>query len=211
MKFPFKYQDKYSGNFSGSVFYSGVERGRITGNYTVEADAWGTLILPGDISYNKTLRVKTEKSYVNELENSEQEVHITTYRWYNSIHRYPLLVLTEYSISSSGQTTIKHQAAYNNDAVTGISPADSESILLYPNPASDHLVLEYDAIAAGTLIFTIVDRGGRVIHEFEHNIEQAGLQQINLSDKISNLIPSSYLLIIKNGNLTLSHSFSVID
>lgn len=211
MKFPFLYQDIYSGNFSGSVFYNGIERGSITGGYTVAADAWGKLVLPGNIPYENTLRVKTEKYYVNELADSEQEVFITTYRWYNSIHRYPLLVLTEYSVSANGQTIINYQAAYNNRAVKGISPAESESLLLYPNPATDHMVIEYNAIAAGTLTFTIIDKAGAVIYEFDHQVLQAGLQQINLSDRISSLIPSNYLLVIKNGNQTQSQSFSVVE
>ena len=155
--------------------------------------------------------MRTDKSYLNELPNSEQEVYITTYRWYNSVHRYPLLVLTEYSVSINGQITIKHQAAYNNRAVVGISPAESGSILLYPNPATDHMMLEYNAVAAGTLLFSIIDKGGKVISEFRHEVMQAGIQQIDLSDRINDLMPSNYLLIIQNGDLTQSHSFSVID
>lgn len=209
MKYPFTYGDIYSGSFSGTTYYSGVETGSVSGTYTVEADAWGKLILPGGVSYSNTLRVKTEKSYVNASVNHPQEVTITTYRWYNSAYRYPLLVLTDFSVKSAGNISFKNQAAYNNNAV-GISPILEESVALYPNPTSSDLMLEYDAVAAGTLTLRIFDKSGKELRKLDRTISYAGLQQINLTSAIRDLKAASYLLVIQNGEQTISRNFSVI-
>lgn len=211
MKFPFTYNDVFSGSFSGATYYSGIEMGVINGNYTIEADGWGQLVLPGEITYNNTLRVKTEKSYVNELESTDQYVSITSYRWYNSMHRYPLLVLTEFSVGGSDNTSLNYQAAYNTNAVDGISPIAAESIILYPNPTIGNLMLEYDAVAAGKLVLSIIDNNGRVLREFEQEIAYSGIQHISLSSKINGLVPANYQLVIRNGDMSIKRSFSIVE
>lgn len=209
MKFPFTYGDAFSGSFSGTTVYFGSEGLEINGVYSVEADAYGELILPGNVKYENTLRIKTEKSYTHVLPGSEQEVGIVTYRWYNSMHRYPLLVLTEYTVSGSNNTSTNYQAAYNTHAVNDISPISGESVLLYPNPTGGSLMLEYNAVAAGTIIIRIIDSSGKLITESDYDIVSGGIHQINLSDKISGLIPSNYLLLIQNGNKIIKRSFTV--
>ncbi|MBN1950969.1 MAG: T9SS type A sorting domain-containing protein [Bacteroidales bacterium] len=211
MKFPFSYGENFSGNFSGASYYLGEERARVSGDYLIEADAWGQLILPGNVSYDNTLRIRTEKAYISESGNRQEEVRITTYRWYNEAHRYPLLVLTSYTVSNGEKSAVSYQAAYNNNAVKNIAPLALESIQLYPNPTSDHLVLEYDVIAAGTVHFSIIDYSGRILRQFSQEVKFAGSQQKYLDQHIRGLKPSTYILRIQNGealierNITIQH------
>jgi hypothetical protein len=211
MKFPFCYGNSYSGTFSGTTYCSGTESGSITGTYSVEADAYGTLILPSNTVYESTLRIRTEKSYSSIINQQSQEVHIITYRWYNESHRYPLLVLTEYSVKSGENTTVNHQAAYNNNAIHFISPVVEESALLYPNPTSSYLGLEFTVIAPGTIYFTISDMSGKVLRTFSEDISTGGLHTYDLSDKISGLSPSTYFLSIMNGEEIIQRNFTLIE
>jgi len=210
MMFPFSYSNSFSGTFSGSTYYSGIERGTLTGTYSVEADAFGTVILPGNTVYENTLRIRTEKSYTGFLNAGSQEVDIITYRWYNEMHRYPILVLTEYNVKSGDAETTKYQAAYNNNAVSLISPVIAESILLYPNPATSYLTLEFNAVAAGKLSYAIHDASGKIVSTFSEYITTGGIHYNDLSDKIESLKPGLYLLVIQNGEESINRSFTLI-
>ena len=211
MKFPFSYSDFFSGSFSGKTYFSGVERGDISGTYSVEADAFGTLILPGNTVYENTLRIRTEKRYTSTYQNQvSQEMSVITYRWYNELHRYPLLVLTEYTVKSGGISTTNYQAAYNNNAVNFISPVIAESLILYPNPADSYLAVEFDAVAAGSLVFTINEAAGKTVRTFDRDISTGGLQYYDLSDKIDGLRPGTYYLTIQNGDEIINRNFTLI-
>jgi hypothetical protein len=208
MKYPFVYGDDYSGSFSGSYEYASVPTGTISGNYTIEADAFGTLILPGGKQFESTLRVKTTKSYETVFSNSTQEVVIVTYRWYNQIHRYPLLVLTEYTTVVGDNEIVNHQAAYNNNAVNYIESMITESVLLYPNPASSALTLELNSTKSGSLEFEIIDASGKSVRQFNQEVI-AGYQSFDLSDEIKGLQPATYMLIIGAENDKIIKSFII--
>jgi hypothetical protein len=208
MKYPFAYSDIFSGSFSGSYEYANVPTGSITGTYTVEADAFGTLILPGGKQFETTLRVKTIKSYENVFSNSTQEVEIITYRWYNESHRYPLLVLTEYTTKVGDNVNVNHQAAYNSNAVNHVVPLVVESILLYPNPASSALTLELNSQLTGSLEFELFDASGRSVRKFNREVIP-GHQSFNLSNEIKGLKPATYMIVIDNGKDKIVKNFTL--
>ncbi len=212
MKFPFSYGHSFSGTFSGISIFNGVNSGTINGSYSVEADAYGALILPGNHYFESTLRVKTEKSYVTDYGSLSQQVDIVSYRWYDLMHRYPLLVLTEYSVKSGNTTTVYHQAAYNNNSITGLnSLIDEEGVSLYPNPTGAELMLKFDAAAEGLINIDIYNTAGNRIRSFQREGTQAGLLQFDLTDNISGLKPSSYFLIIQTGDRIIKKSFTLIE
>ena len=210
MKFPFEYRDAFSGSFAGGYYYTGTQTGDISGTYYVEADAWGKLILPGNSTYENTIRVKTEKSYTTQYGATEQQVEIVTYRWYNNAHRYPLLVLTEYTTTSGNSSTTSYQAAYNNNAVSAVSKLTESGFKLYPNPVNNSLIVELPLAETGTLSFRIVDASGRVVNTFEKQVDQNGFNQMDLSAEIANLMEGNYNLIISNGNSSIEENFTIL-
>lgn len=210
MKYPFAYSDIYSGSYTGKYLYSGVETGEVNGSYSVEADAFGTLILSGNTTYENTLRIRTEKSYTIQFKNSSQIVNSVTYRWYNQSHRYPLLVLTSYTANSGNSNPTNYQAAYNNNAVTDIISISDYHLSLYPNPVSSSLMLEFNATLSTELSFQIFDASGRLARSFVRQINSAGRQQLDLSDELSGLYPSNYTLVIDKGGNQIKRSFTKV-
>lgn len=211
MRYPFGYENNFSGSFSGLYEYAKVPTGTISGTYTVEADAFGTLILPGGKQFETTLRVKTVKDYETVFSNSTQEVRIITYRWYNQAHRYPLLVLTEYTTTVGENTNVNHQAAYNSNAVNYITPLVTESILLYPNPTASSLTLEMNSTLTGALNFEVIDASGRLVRKFEREVISAGQQSFNLSNEIKGLQPASYMMVIEYSNNKIVKNFTLSE
>ncbi|MBN1597184.1 MAG: T9SS type A sorting domain-containing protein [Bacteroidales bacterium] len=212
MKYPFAYGDSYSGVYIGEHFISGIKQSDIDGLYTIEADAYGTLILPGNTVYENTLRIRTEKNYENRFATIAQNVSIITYRWYNMTHRYPLLVLTEIITQTGDNEYVKQQAAYNNNAVNFIDEIFADEFVLFPNPVtSGNLILQFDALNAGILQLEIFDINGQLISSFDYNISEGGAQRCDLSDKISGYQPGSYMLVVKNGKDRITMNFTKLN
>jgi hypothetical protein len=211
MKYPFQFGQSFSGIFSGRSILNGVNAGTITGNYLVEADAYGTLILPGDHYFKNTLRVRTEKKYTNDFGTLAQQVNLVTYRWYDLTHRYPLLVLTEYSVKFGDITNVYHQAAYSNNPVPVLDPIVEEGMLLFPNPSRSELVMRLDGASIGPIIIDVYDASGVKVRSFQRVALLEGSLEFDLTDDISGLKPSGYLIIVKNGERILRKNFTMIQ
>ena len=63
MIYPFTFGESFTDKYIGSALFQGQTKIDLTGDYTVTADAFGTLILP-DRTLTNTLRVRAEKSGV---------------------------------------------------------------------------------------------------------------------------------------------------
>jgi hypothetical protein len=214
MKFPFAYGDIYSGTEIGTYEESGNLTGNITGYYTVEADGYGTLILPKNSVFENVLRVKTSKSYDNKMAKSVQHVNIVTYRWYNAIHRYPLLVLTEIKTSyNEGDESVNYQSAYNSEAIRALdisNPSLSDDVLtLFPNPVSSSLNMIFDSPISGSIKIEIYDVDGRLIKSFNQDCNQ-GTNNYNLSKDITGIRPGSYMLVLNLGNSRITKDFTLV-
>jgi hypothetical protein len=209
MKYPFRYGDAYSGTFSGNSLYNGITTGDISGDYSVEADAYGKIILPGNRIFDNTLRVRSEKNYESKNGTSGQQIDIVTFRWYTASYRYPLLVLTRYNVTSSNSSVTYYQAAYNNKAAIDVAPVLTEGITLYPNPTSAQLMLRLDNARTGTLYFEIYDANGNRVRTFQREAAADGTQLLDISGEITGLMPAGYILFIKNGDILSEKSFTL--
>jgi hypothetical protein len=208
MVFPLSIGDLRNCTFSGNYTFEGSEFGNITGTGTIEADAWGTIILPNNSIYENTIRVKSVKTYTTVFYNSkvEQEVEVVTYRWYNNYHRYPLLVLTEYITKNGSSTRTNYQSAYNNNAVSGFnSPSvisGSENIGLFPNPAQTDLSLFLFSATDKKVQIVINDVSGRNVLTISNLNVVTGENIIPLSNEISSFKSGTYMLnVISDANI----------
>jgi len=213
MKYPFTFGDAYSGVFAGIYEYSDKLKGDISGTYSVEADAYGSLFLPGNVKYENVLRIKTSKIYKMIFPKSSEEISVTTYRWYNSVYKYPLLVLTEYTTRTGENVNIDHQAAYNSNAINTKSISNSPDHLgvmsLFPNPVRNSLIFKADFLNAGDLHFEICDISGKQIKSFNRQIAETGACEFDISTEISDLRPATYILVAMKGTTKKSLDFTL--
>lgn len=94
-KRPFSYKDTVIESYTTSYTVNGMDFSG-TGTVNIEADGFGTLILP-DKTYTNTLRIKitqkqTDTSKQHQLTN---ELTIITYAWFDKNHTSALLKMTE--------------------------------------------------------------------------------------------------------------------
>ncbi len=210
--FPLNYEDSYTSPFAGDCYIGDEIKAVLEGESVLAADAWGTLILPGDVSYSNTIRVKNIKSYTKTYDNSSQEIKIVTYRWYNSTHRYPLLTLIQTEVESNGQVSTGNQAAYNANALksTGstveVSTAEVE---MYPNPAANALYVNYISETNTEAKVYITDITGKtVIAPFSVSLTE-GTNELDLSDQLSLLKDGLYNVNFVVGNELTSKNLTV--
>lgn len=204
VRFPFNYQDSYTSPFSGEYYTDNEITGQIDGSAFVTADSWGTLLLPGKTEFKNTIRLKSVKTYKLELESSENDVKMITYRWYNSTHRYPLLVLTEITTSVNGKAMkTRTQAAYNSNAVKAealdLKQTALSNIEVYPNPSQGDVFISLNSTIEATVDISITDMSGKEMFKEINNIS-SGDNVISLSGKLHHLDEGLYLITINVGN-----------
>ncbi len=203
MKYPLSYDEGYSGHFTGE-YHSGNINGAIEGTYEIIADGYGTLELPNNIVYENTLRVKTIKSYDRMIGKNRQDIEITSYRWYNEYHRYPLLVFTSYAVSGTNNNVATNfQAAYNTDVIVPpenqISSEDF-SWNVYPNPTSNYVYIELNIPQPTDLELKLYDINGQFITSVKKLNNVAGYYYSGFYPAEYNLQHGVYFLKVETGS-----------
>lgn len=210
MKYPFGFSDHFNGDFYGE-YISGEHKGTIeNGTYLVEADAYGTLALPGNITLNNVLRVKTIRSFDRVSENYNQQVTITTYRYYDKA-RYPRLVLIKNETSTNnGKLYISTQAAYNNDIHTPagvvLEKSTWQNLNMFPNPVIQDFTLEFQVYEAGNIRIDILDSTGKLITALASKAMEEGLYKESFS--IDRFEKGNYFLRYTNNDVIEVFQFS---
>lgn len=152
--YPFSFGDAFSDLWKGDALFKGVTNIDLSGEHTVTADAFGTLILPDRVLKN-TLRVKSEKHGIEVNMCGSTEVWLTRYLWYAPGYRYPVMYTSvrEYSISGQEPVVTKLSGVNLDQTVDVLADVVSEdqvlennsdvAVIVYPNPFDDKLTYNY--------------------------------------------------------------------
>jgi Secretion system C-terminal sorting domain len=200
LKFPFAYGDKVSGNYSGTQ-QSQNAKIAVNGTYEVAGDAYGTLILPGNIAIDNVLRVKQTRTFNNES-NGITEI---TYRWYTDDVRYPLLVVIKLVTpkeSYVSQTAVYAHPGDRNKSATSInSSLEAVAFKAFPVPYGNQLTISYSLVNVENVQIDLCDIAGRFPQSVLNNSRQtAGYHEIILSNNDFKLMPGIYYIKLSIGN-----------
>ncbi len=207
MVFPFNYQDSYSGDFAGTVYGKNNYEANFTGTYLLKADAYGTLILPGNIIYTNVFRIKTvrEQCYGN----SSCNCATISYKWYTKGVRYPLLTIIQ-TKTSKGVKTIRtaYYARAENQSEIEIQNepkkliAENLEAKIYPNPFMDHFKIDYNLTKDSDVKIEIYDNSGRKVNSVQKLNQKAGYySEIIHSDDIGNQLGMFHIRIIAGDDI----------
>jgi hypothetical protein len=214
MEFPFTMGDHFSGDYHG-IYKTSKNETDISGTYEVVADGYGKLMLPGNVTYDNTLRVKTIKNYTRELENMGQDIEIITYRWYCEFHRYPLLVLTKIKSTTGSSISESYQAAYNNLVNTPAKLNKEKTVTdklfeVYPNPVDNVLTVKYEVSEKSDVMIELFDLTGKKVKSLINKEMDSGLYSIELNVKDEEISKGTYLLKVKIDNKTRTKEIIVL-
>lgn len=200
MRYPFAFGSTYSGPFGGYYLHNGNRIGDIEGTYTVTGDGMGKLLLPGNVSYNKALRVKEVKTFIQSMNGTNYQFEDVTYRWYVEGHRYPLLVLIKSTTQyTNGKNHSSTRAAYNpvilqNNPLVTNNLANVSSISAYPNPYTDHVNISVVLSKSSRVKLSVFDINGRLVKELASGVEPMGERNYRFSAKEMGLTAGTYMV-----------------
>jgi hypothetical protein len=214
MIYPFAFGDTFEGEYDGTYHYSEGKQAGIAGAYRVEADAFGSLILPGGHKVSDVLRVVSVRSY-DILLGTPNRNEITTFRWYARNERFPLAVLTSYSSTACGQGNISYQAAYRIPTTDKKEPAQAlpglTHISIYPNPVENHFTIDYSLHSSSHVLMDMYDNTGKKITTLVEGERKAGAHKEYIELERYSMYPGLYFVRCQIGEQIESISFVLAD
>jgi hypothetical protein len=204
LSFPFRYADKVIGDYNGVVINQDKSESKISGTYEVVADAYGTLLLPDNVTIKNALRVKQTYTFNN---SDQKEI---TYRWYAQGVRYPILVVIKFE---SAQKSYISQTALYTHAGNTLDLSDETianetskfaiaQIEVFPNPFKGQFTVRYKLEKAGSVKIDLIDADGKIIRNcVNQNMEAGYNSHIILMDK--NMVGSYFIRFTADENVVI--------
>lgn len=161
LKLPLAYQDSWNDNIAATSFDVGGTPSSRIGSIHGEADAWGTLQLPGGGAPVPVLRVTTYKQEVNSVGFVTVTHHRYETSYYGQFLHAPLLRVYADSLSSTlGVSSNTSGIEWLDPSVTAVPDASPvSSMVLSPNPASSMVRV----LAPGAVRMEMTDAAGRFV------------------------------------------------
>jgi hypothetical protein len=207
MKFPFSFGQQFSDQYAGTAMFQKNFQIDINGDYKVNADAFGTLILPDRVIKN-TLRIKIVKKGLERNMCGSTEINTVKYLWYAEGCRYPVMHLSVMEYQTGGQTSVVTRTASVNldqkcevDAIAGFEQINSQtddpdvSVILFPNPFNEKLTYNYFLRKALPVTIDLYDMLGRVsVRLVKNQFKESGLHTGELDGLSYGMTPGVYYL-----------------
>lgn len=173
MKYPVLFGTRFTDEYSGSGPNKYNSDVAISGEFTIEADACGTIILHDRI-IKDALRIKSEEKKIQINPCNIYEIKSTSYTWYVPSSRYPVIGMTTRELKSNGAEPVVTHTAFINPqmANAGIllagsadasQDASDASLILYPNPFIETLYYNYYLRRQMPVTVELVDMNGKNI------------------------------------------------
>ncbi len=207
MKYPFSFTDEFEGQLVATALNKNNSKTEITGNYFVSADAYGKIILPGNITKD-VLRVYQHSTSVQVSNCREVHIESSKYIWYSAVDRYPIATTLLQKISyCNGDVKLKKKSWINkkhlkvNQEQEEINLDCAFNAEIFPNPFVDiaevMLNLETDA-EVEIFVSGVVGTKLETVQESQKLEQGQHFYKINSADL--SLQPGMYFVNIRVGD-----------
>lgn len=156
--------------------------GNFTGTSSFTANATGTLIVPGGVSYNNILRIQTQQNMTFTLSFAQGTLIVNQYDYYapsysnypNVNNNWPLLTVQQSTLSStiggtSVQTTVTINSNYQTLGVNNQSSFNQSEYTILPNPVKDYFTILNNSSAKEIKSIQVMDVSGKIIKTANSN------------------------------------------
>lgn len=206
MQYPLSYGQKFSSPFTGVAWYNESSRIDLSGEYTVTADAFGTLILPDRILKN-VLRIKAVKRSLQIGVCGSIQSNNMKYYWYAPGYRYPVLMVgtSENSYGANDPVALKNAWLNLDQPQQGNGPGNAgvpvqsasaaNSVVVYPNPFSEKVSYNYYLWKPIMVTVEMYDMSGKMILLAEkRQLQTEGLHSGSVDAENMALPPGIYYI-----------------
>ncbi|MDR0729117.1 MAG: PKD domain-containing protein, partial [Prevotellaceae bacterium] len=174
LPFPFAFGDSVSESYTAhGRYHNDSLTGFITGNYTVVADAYGTVVLPDGRELCNALRIKTIDSYTEHYCKTT-EVTIEKYLWYTPYYRFPVFTVVQavYGYTHEPARDTLQAAYYTLNAM----PAPAVKAM---NDLTVCVGMTTELRAEGDGILTWYDNTGQILHDLHVKPQQTTTYRVS--------------------------------
>jgi len=192
--------------FAASFSLSGFPVTR-TGTSSTVADAYGTLILPGN-TFNNVLRVKTTTATTDATLIGNITTDQVVYNWYNAFNKsYLLTISVTTNVTPLGTNVTKVVAVLDSPALSGLSDDQNSigKISLHPNPVVHHLQMNLELKKSGKYNFALFSAEGSLVLNQTDVSLLAG--NVNHGMDVSSLAQGMYFLNITGEGISQTLRF----
>lgn len=173
MSINYTHNDIFAGQYevNGITIYS-------RGTVNVNADAYGTVLMPGGKTYNNVLRAHSFQRNIDSMDVGFSSVIITTetesYTFVQDGRKEPIITITNISQAAPSGTTYSKMVTFNNKsaAVSGITEESSipvKSFKIYPNPSASRTINVVTANEnTGFTNINVINQLGQLVKSFNN-------------------------------------------
>jgi len=211
MHFPFSMGGTFTDSYFGGIVFNGITATE-GGSVRVDADGYGTLILPS-ASYTNVLRIHTYQLFRDSAQIFGLPTVTTdtleTYTWYQPNYHSGLLSIAilhtpDPAYNYKTVSYSKKQLA-NHEGIPYLNNIES-SLIAYPSPASSEITIEFNTPSAQQLKISLYDMAGREVSLVADKLFQ-GEQTVTLNT--SNIAKGMYMLNLQSADGTVSRKISI--
>jgi hypothetical protein len=195
IKFPFTYMDTHNDTYKGVVTTS-VASVHVNAETEMFSDAYGTLILPtgtyNDVLRTTTVDVEVDSVFVGGIFTKAFELIRTQYSWFQANSKGPLMSI---EIMTNPLAMSLDTVAYYMTSGAGIGDFGEQPLSLlavYPNPAEDHLMVEYEVSGNINSTISIVNQVGQLM--YDRLITSNGIQPVREKIDITKMPSGLYFV-----------------
>lgn len=185
---PFTYGFTSNDNFASTFTISGAPATR-NGTVTTVGEGYGTLNMPGGISYNNVLKIKLQQQITDVVPSFSYTAteFSNTYLYISSVSKNALLSITKSSstvTTTSATVSSSKSVEVNSITIAGIKENKKEAnFSLYPNPTNNsEISLFYVVTNPESYEVSISNTFGQIIKSYNIGNQSAGMysETINL-------------------------------
>jgi len=196
VKFPITFGDVFNESMDGTHenFTGGFTYSR-SGTITIEADGYGTLILPSG-SFNDVLRIKVTTDYSDQHAVFPGADYLdVTYLWFKQGENFILMSMSTLDINSITGTKV---GWFTTQTAVGTReiPSAITDLKVYPNPSRGISIVQYMLEEPGKVDIALYNLMGQKVKSIASNYLTTGVQSQRL--ELSDLDKGVYLLQVEN-------------
>jgi len=193
IKFPFTYEDTYFDTYKG-VSTTSVADIHVSALTEIFADSWGTLILPTG-TYTNVLRtitvdVEVDSVFVMGSYVKSFAVGRTQYSWFAENSTGPLMSIEILSNQYYGYTDTVAYYMLTSSGIGNDTHLQASGLQVFPNPADDHVMVEFDITPNVAATISIVNQVGQFV--ISRNVTNTLYGSVSERIDISALPPGIY-------------------
>jgi hypothetical protein len=198
--YPFNFGDTHEDSSENVLFITGMETFR-SSYATTAFDGYGTVNMPNETVYDDVCRIRSYRNITDSTIAGITNIIVDQVHFYQNGLVTPIVIHTELIIITEAGEDVYNVMEYLQNYTVGAEEIELDHFAMYPNPASDKVMLRW---AAGAESIVAYDAMGREVENIQ-TYPGVTLAQFDVRD----WSPGVYTISFNNGEKVTSEQLIV--